>query len=187
MDEHRRLRALVAGLLAGIALLSAACSDGPDSHRLMQPTTTPSSVTTEPTGPRVGDHAAEIAEYKEAAQAALPSRTGVVLGSSDIVTGADTPGGWQVQNQRGSFFGQDAAVGNRQVEVVCAGRGEVDVSVTVQTGQGDKVSTTPVSTTCSAQGSTSQARFEVGTDDEGFDVDVVPAGGAVAVLGWVVT
>ncbi|PRY15363.1 hypothetical protein CLV37_105291 [Kineococcus rhizosphaerae] len=153
----------------------------------MQPTTAPSSVTTEPTGPQVADHTAEIAEYEKAAQAALPSRTDLVLASSDIVTGADTPAGWQVQNQRGSSLGQDVAVGNRQVEVVCVGRGEVNVSVTVQTGQRDEVSTIPVSTTCSAQGSTSQATFEVGTGDGGFDVDVVPAEGAVAVLGWVVT
>ena len=177
---------MVAVLLTGVALLVAACSDGADSHPPMQPTTTRSSVM-EPTGPGVGDHAAEIAEYRSAAQSALPSRTGVVFGSSDIVTGSDTPQGWQVQNQRGSSFGQGAAVGSRQLELVCAGRGKVDVSVTVRTGQGDEVSVVPVPTTCSAQGSTSQVSFQIGADDEGFDVDVVPAEGAVAVLGYDVT
>lgn len=153
----------------------------------MQPTTTGSGVVTEPVGPRVEDHAAEIAQYKSAAQAALPDQTDVVSSSSGIVTGADTPNGWQVQNHRDSSFMQGAAVGNRQLEVVCAGRGEVEVSVTVRTSQGDPVSTTPVSTTCSAQGATSQTSFEVRTDDEGFDVDVVPAEDAVAVLGYAVT
>jgi hypothetical protein len=46
---------------------------------------------------------------------------------------------------------------------------------------------TPVSTVCSAQEETSQATFEVTTDDERLDVDVVPAEGAVAVLGYAVT
>lgn len=188
MNDRRCPRAVAAGLLAGVALLAAACSDDGESRPPLQPsTTTKSSVVIESTGPRAGDHSAEIAEYKGAAQAALPSRTDVVLGSSDIVTGVDTPAGWQVQNQRGSSFGQSAAGGDRTVEVVCAGRGQVDVSVTVRTGAGDQVSVTPVPTRCSAQGATSQATFAVETDDGGFDVDVVPAEGAVAVLGWFVT
>lgn len=170
--------------------MAAACSDGADSNPPVQPTTSPttrSTVVTESSGPRAEDHSAEIAEYRSAAQAALPSRTDVVFGSSDIVTGADTPEGWQVQNLRGSSFGQGVAVGSRLLEVVCAGRGEVEVSITVRTGHGEEVSVTPVSTTCSVQGSMSQATFEVGTDDEGFDVDVVPAEGAVAVLGYAIT
>lgn len=178
---------MAAGLLVGVALLAAACSDSADSQPQMQPTTPRGSVVTESSGPQAEDHTAEIAEYRSAAQAALPSRTDVVFGSSDIVTGADTPEGWQVQNLRNSSSGQGAAVGSRQMEVVCAGQGEVEVSVTVRTGRGDEVRVTPVSTMCSVQGSTSQATFEVGIDDEGFDVDVVPAEGAVAVLGYVVT
>jgi hypothetical protein len=176
--------AVVVGLLAGVALLSAACSGGGDGHPPMQPTSTGSSLVT---GPRLSDHAAEIAEYERAAQAALPAREGALFSSSGIVTGEDTAEGWQVQSQRNSSSGQDAAVGSRQVELVCAGRGEVQVNVTVRTVAGDEVSITPVLTTCSAQGSTSQASFEVGADDGGCEVDVVPAEDAVAVLGYVVT
>jgi hypothetical protein len=187
MNDRRCSRAVVAGLLAGVSLLALACSGGADGHPPMQPRPTVSSVVTESSSPRASDHAAEIAEYNNAAQAASPPRTDVVFESSEIVTGADTAEGWQVQSNRGSFFGLETAVGSRQVELVCAGRGEVDVSVTVRTSRGDEVSVIPISTPCSAQGSTSQASFEVGADDEGFDVDVVPAGDAVTVLGYVVT
>ncbi len=132
------------------------------------------------------DHSVELARDQQTLAALPPATTSAISSASGIVTGVDTPRGWQVQSHR-DLMAQDPAVGDHQVLLVCVGRGSLAVDVTVSTVDGTELSRQSFPADCSASGATAAASFSVTAEDSAYSVQVSPGAEAVAVVGYRVT
>jgi hypothetical protein len=167
------------GVLVAAALVVVSTSH--DQHGPVRAAAHPSAAP--------ADHAAELARDQAVLTTALPTApsTQAVWGASGFPTGADTPDGWQVQGHTSRISGQAAAVGNRQLVLVCAGRGTVEVDVAVDAADGSEVSRQAVPATCAADGGTAAESFTVPDGGAAYTVQIRPAADAVGMLGYRVT
>lgn len=174
---------LLLGLLpAALTMGLAACS-----HPTGKEATATGTSTTRNTPVAVSDHEAEIAADQQALKAALPAPSDIKWGSSGFTTGTDTPDGWQVQNQHDSVSQTVATTGSRQMQIVCAGKGTLRVSITVHTADGVEATQPTTSASCRPEAATSSASFSLAQGDQGVDVVITPETDTVAAAGYTIT
>jgi hypothetical protein len=169
---------LPGALVAGLSACSPAAADDASPSR---------SSTTRNTTTVVSDHEGEITADQEALKVALPTPSDTKWGSSGFTTGTDTSDGWQVQSQHDSVSQKVATTGSRQMQIVCAGRGALQVSITVHTAQGVEAVQPVTAAACTPQATTSWTSFSVTEGDAGIDVVITPDADTVAAAGYTIT
>lgn len=187
VSDPRRWRscALLLGLLPGALVVGlSACSH---AGAVAGGATTSSTGRVVGTATAASNHEAEIAADQAAVKAALPAPSDIKWGSVGFTTGTDTPDGWQVQNQHDDITQKIATTGSRQVQIVCAGRGSLQVSISVRAADGAQVSQPVTSAPCSPEATTSWTSFSVAEGDQGIDVIITPDADTVAAAGYTVT
>ena len=174
---------LLLGLLPG-ALVAGLAACSPAAAEDASPS---SAGTTQNITSGVADHAGEIAADQEALKVALPTPSDIKWGASGFTTGTDTPDGWQVQSRHDSVSQKVATTGSRQVQIMCAGRGALQVSITVHTAEGVEAVQPVTAAACTPQTTTSWTSFSVTEGDAGIDVVITPDADTVAAVGYTIT